>query len=177
MTFGSWSEESQKRLLALVEEMNGESDRAVAIVGAAWVEDALTEAIVAFLEEHRESSKRLFHGSGPLATFSAKIDLARLLGMTSDAIRSDLHSIRGVRNEFAHHVAHKTEHTRLTFSSAHILDKCLALHCVALERHTDPRAAFTRACAVLNSDLELIRYFGIRVTNSARVVAKGTDGA
>jgi hypothetical protein len=177
MRLGAQTEEAQKRLMALIEEMNGESDRSVAIVGSAWVEDALGNALLAFLEQHPESVKRLFNSAGAIATFSAKIDLARLLGMTTDAIRADLHAIREIRNEFAHHVAHKTEHARLTFAAGHIKDKCLALRCVAYEKHTDPRHAFTRACAILNNDLEMVQFFGVRVSNSLRVFAKGVDEA
>ncbi|WP_426687216.1 hypothetical protein [Rhodanobacter ginsengiterrae] len=163
--------------MTLVEEMSGESDRAVAVVGAAWVEEAIGKAIESFLENHSEAKQRLFNGAGPLATFSAKIDLARLLGLMTDAIHSDLHTVRKIRNDFAHLVAHKTEHTRLTFSSDHIKDKCLALRCVTTERHTDPRVAFTRACATLNADFEMIGFFGVKLSDGGRVFAKGVDEA
>src|SRR5687768_1256658 len=105
-----------KRREVFVAEMAGESDRAVAVVGAAWVEEALQGAITDCLDRHVEAQKRLFNGAGPLATFSAKIDLGRLIGIMSDAIHSDLHAIREIRNEFAHRVAHKIDHSRLSFS-------------------------------------------------------------
>lgn len=175
MSLDPYSEESLRRMTALIEEMNGESDRAVAIVGAAWVEEALFTALDSFLQSHAESSKRLFNGNGPLATFSAKIDLARLLGMVSDAIRSDMHAIREVRNEFAHQIAHKTEHTKLTFATGHIRNKCLALRCVKYEKPTDARTAFTRACAILNADFEMVTLFGVKVSDSGRIFAKGVE--
>lgn len=175
MRFRDNPEEANKRLMALVEEINGESDRAAAIVGAAWVEEALSDSIAAFLQEHNDSRKRLFSGNGPLATFSSKIDLSRLLGIVSDNIWSDLHRIRGIRNEFAHHIAHKADNTRLTFGTAHIADKCLALHCVAHERHTDPRAAYTRACGTLNADLDLFTLIGDRVPDVHKIVARWVD--
>ena len=166
-------------MLALIEEMNGESDRAVAIVGAAWVEEGLTAAIAVFLRPHAAATKRLFGNAGPLATFSAKIDLACLLNIISDAIRSDLHAIREIRNEFAHHIAHKLEHTRLSFAAQHIRDKCIALRCVAHEEHSDARTAFTRACATLNSDFEILKFMTEPVRHSGQVItaSEGSHGA
>jgi len=175
MRFRDNPEEANKRLMALVEELNGESDRAVVIVGAAWVEEALSDSIAGFLQDHNESRKRLLSGNGPLATFSSKIDLSRLLGIVSDHIWSDLHRIREIRNEFAHRIAHKVDNTKLTFATAHIADKCLALHCVAHERHTDPRVAYTRACGSLNADLDLFTLIGDKVPDVHRVIARGLD--
>lgn len=172
MKFGDQHEDRDKRLIALTDEMNGESDRAVAIVGAAWVEEALSDALISFLHGHAKSYKRLFEGNAPLASFSAKIDLSRLLGMVSDLIWSDLHHIRGIRNEFAHHIAHKTDNTKLTFAAGHISDKCLSLNCVAYERHAEPRVAYTRACAILNADLDFITMVGDKVGDCCKVIAK-----
>lgn len=46
--------------------------------------------------------ERVFEGQGPLATFSAKIDLARVQGLTDDEQHHDLRILRKVRNDFAH---------------------------------------------------------------------------
>jgi len=175
MKFRDNPDEGLKRFAALVEEMNGESDRAVAIVGAAWVEEGLSDAITSFMRPHKKSQERLFGANGPLSTFSAKINLARLLGMVTDAIWSDLHVIRDIRNEFAHHIAHKRDHTRLDFKAEHIGDKCIALRCVAHQNLSDPRDAFTRACAVLNSDFDLQTMMEDKVSDTFRVFAKGVD--
>lgn len=175
MKFPDLQKEGQKRFITLVEEMNGESDRAVAIVGAAWVEEALSGAVTSFLHTHGKSQERLFSGNAPLSTFSAKIDLARLLGIITDSIWSDLHSIRDIRNIFAHHIAHKTDHTKLTFGTDSIKDKCLSLKYVSYESHTDPRIAFTRACAKLNAEFDLFTMMGEKVADTFRIVAKGID--
>jgi len=177
MKFRDRPEEAQQRLETLVEEMGGESDRAVVIVGAAWVEEALGDSVTSFLEAHADAHKRLFSGAGPLASFSAKIDLARLLGLMTDSIRSDLHKIREIRNEFAHSIANKQDHTKLSFTASHVRDKCLALNCVAQEAHTDPRVAFTRACATLNADFDLITLIGDKIAGQHKVVAAGVDAA
>lgn len=163
----------QLRLAAMVEEMNGESERAVAIVGAAWVEEGLTNALREITEDHAEAKKRLF--AGALSTFSAKIDLAKVLGLVSDAIWKDLHAIRVIRNAFAHDVAHKTEHTRLSFKNQSIHDKCIALRCVSSEKIEDARHAYTRACAVLNNDFEFHVLMGAKLSGIGRVIAKDVD--
>lgn len=166
------SEEALKRMTALIEEIEGQTDRGAAIVGAAWVEEAMSVAIESFLHSDKKAWQRLFGGNGPLATLSAKIDLSRLLGLISETIRSDLHIIRDIRNEFAHQIAHKTEHTKLAFCSKHIADKCLALRCVAHEKHSDPRIAFVRACATLNADFEMVQFFRVKISDGGRIFAK-----
>lgn len=159
-------------MLTLLEEIQEQSDRGAAIVAVAWVEESITAALESFLHADSNSWKRLFTGSGPLANFSSKIDLSRLLGLLTDTVRSDLHIIREIRNEFAHQVAHKTSYTKLAFSTAHIKDKCLALKCVAHEGHGDPRAAFVRACAILYADFEMIQFVGIKVSHGGHVFAE-----
>ena len=166
------SNEAIARSSALVQELNGQSDRGVAIVGVAWIEEALVAAIYAFLEKDKTAWDRLFRKSGPLSSLSAKIDLARLLAMTSDAIHSDLHILRDVRNEFAHSVLDKDD-SPLTFQTPPIKDKCLALKCVRHEELTDPRHAFVRACAVLNSDFYMHEFFGQPLQDGGRVVVRG----
>jgi DNA-binding MltR family transcriptional regulator len=168
----SYSEEALRRQTALVEELTGQTDRGVAIVGTAWVEEAIGEALHNLLDKDQKSWLRLFGASGPLSTLSAKIDLARLLGLMTGTIKSDLHILRDIRNEFAHQIAHKTTHVKLAFSSAHIKDKCLALRCVAHEKHTNPREAFIRACAILNADFQLLLWFRSSLGNDSRVSAQ-----
>jgi DNA-binding MltR family transcriptional regulator len=164
------STEAHQRMMALIEEMAEQTDRGAAIVAAAWVEEAMSAAIESFLHSDTKAWQRLFEGNGPLATMSAKIDLARLLGLITETIRSDLHIIRDVRNEFAHQIAHKTEHKRLSFSSPHIRDKCFALRCVSHEKNMEPRAAFVRACAILNSDFEMVSLIGVKIPDAAGCV-------
>lgn len=156
---------TEKRKAAFIEEMNLQTDRGVAIVGVAWVEDEIALALESFLVSESNAWKRLFEGTGPLATFSAKIDLARLLGLITEAIRSDLHIIRDIRNEFAHQVAHKTDFTKLSFSSAHLKDKCMALKCIAHKNYSEPRIAFINACSILNWDFEMLRFYGVKISS------------
>jgi hypothetical protein len=166
------SDEAIARSNELIQELNGQTDRGVAIVGVAWIEEALVAAIHAFLEKDKKAWDRLFRKSAPLSSLSAKIDLARLLAMTSDAIHSDLHILRDIRNEFAHSVLDRDD-SPLTFKTPYIKDKCLALKCVKHEELSEPRHAFVRACAVLNSDFYMHEFFGQSLQNGGRVVVRG----
>jgi DNA-binding MltR family transcriptional regulator len=172
MKFRPDSAEAHQRMMTFIEEMEGQSDRGVAIVGAAWIEEAMSAAIESFLLHDTKAWQRLFGGNGPLASFSAKIDLSRLLGLISDIIKSDLHIIREVRNEFAHQIAHKTEHTKLGFASPYIKDKCLAIKCVAHEGIADSREAFIRSCAVLYAEFETLWFFGLKVSDGGYISAR-----
>lgn len=163
--------EAFEKIEALISEMEGQSDRAAAIVGAAWIEEELEAAIRSFLIDDKESVKRLIGKSSPLSNFSAKIDLACLLGMCSRAITKDLHTIREIRNDFAHNILAK-DNFKLSFKSEHIKDKCMSLKCVAHENPATPRVAFVRACAILNSDFYFHRFIGQKVSDGGQVFAK-----
>lgn len=84
-------------------ELDGESDRAAAILAAANFEDKLCETIIEkFVKLNRENRKKLFKGYGPLSTFAAKIDIAFALGLYDQETQRGLHIIRKIRNIFAH---------------------------------------------------------------------------
>lgn len=74
------------------------------VVTAAAILDQILERAIKTNFPHASSTllKRLFEDRGPLGTFSAKIDIARALGITSDHINTELGKIRKIRNEFAH---------------------------------------------------------------------------
>ncbi|GAB2883201.1 hypothetical protein GCM10027046_09610 [Uliginosibacterium flavum] len=169
------TDKALKREMTLTSELNDQTDRGAAIVGVAWVEEEMQAAIKSFLEEDKKAWDRLFGRSGPLATLSSKIDLARLLGMCSKVIASDLHILREIRNEFAHTVVAR-DNSVLTFESPHVKDKCLALKCVAHEPVSDPRTAFIRACAILNADFYMHRYFGQKVSSGGLIHARIEQG-
>lgn len=115
--------------------------------------------------------KRLLGKSGPLSSFSTKIDLACVLGMCSRVIAKDLHMIREIRNDFAHNILAK-DNAKLSFNSGHIRDKCMTLKCVEQEDPEAPRVAFVRACVILNSEFYIHRFMGLKVSNSGQIFAK-----
>jgi DNA-binding MltR family transcriptional regulator len=96
-----WFVESNEELAATA-EMESASDRTAAIVIASLVETRLTNTLQAGLHHDDEIVERLFRPSGPLGSFSAKVDLARLMGAISQDAYCDLLIIKDVRNIFAH---------------------------------------------------------------------------
>lgn len=161
----TYSSEALSRMQALTDELKEQSDRGVAIVGAAWVEEAITETLASILHTETKAWERLFEADGAMSSFSAKIDLLHVLGLTSELIRADMHRLRTIRNTFAHQVAHHKTHAKLAFHNPDIKDKCLALKCVEHEKLSEPREAFIQACAILNGDMEMIRVFGVKLLN------------
>jgi DNA-binding MltR family transcriptional regulator len=81
-----------------------ESDRAVAVLGPAYLDDGVTQLLTTALVPG-ESAAKLLKGEGaPLGTFSARIDLAHALALIGDIVRHDLHIVRRIRNRFAHNI-------------------------------------------------------------------------
>lgn len=108
----------------------GESDRAVAILAVSYLENALEKNLLNRLVSHNRV-ENLFRGYGPLATFSAKINVAYAVGLIPEHITKDLHTLRKIRNRFAH------ETTSLNFGSQAISDLCGCLSYVEGLPRTD----------------------------------------
>ena len=166
-----YSNEAYERRAALVAELNGESERAAAVVGVAWVEEAVQRAIESVLHPHEKARKALFSGGMGALTVEAKIELACLFGFMTDSIRSDLHIIRKIRNEFSHLIADQKQ-AKLSFMTDSVRSRCLELNCVAHLNLKDPREAFTRACAILNFDFNNIEDMSSKVPDCGRVFAE-----
>jgi hypothetical protein len=102
---GPWllPDQSQK---SIVDELEQQTDRGAGIIGAAFIESLLLQALKSRMRlktlDDKRAAKGLFDQMRPLSSFSAKIDLGLVLGLYRSEIRSDLHRIRNIRNEFAH---------------------------------------------------------------------------
>ena len=84
-------------------ELDGESDRAAAIIAASYFEERLCEVIMTrFVKLDRKVQRAIFTGYGPLSTFKAKVDIAFALGLLGRETRRGLHTVGRVRNKFAH---------------------------------------------------------------------------
>lgn len=109
-------------LLSIAEkELEGSSDRAAVIVGGAIIDEVLRDILESFLLKEKEKNKEIFSGNGPLATFSAKITMAYLLGLISKWERDRIDTIRKIRNDFAHGLE------TASFSNQSIKDRCASL--------------------------------------------------
>ena len=88
-------------IISLKKEWESASDRAAVIIGGAFLDDILKELLQSFFCDDKNKNE-IFEGSKPAATFSGKIDLCSSLGLISNWETKTLHTIRKIRNEFAH---------------------------------------------------------------------------
>ncbi len=107
----------------LSSKMNVESGRTCAILGAAALDVSLE---VLWRSRLACYADELLKGMAPLATFSARIKLARALNLICENTNYDLHQIRQIRNDCAHSCD-----LELDFDTASIRDKCLSLRTAA----------------------------------------------
>jgi hypothetical protein len=138
-------------------ELAEQTDRGAAIIGCAIVDDFLTDAIKKRLILTSALRGRLFNdANGPLAHFSAKIDMGFALGLYHDVIRVDMHTIRRIRNCFAHSAP------PLDFSDRKIAKLCSELRTAKIEL-TDPRKRYLYVCSGLSAGLAVIRDLPMQV--------------
>lgn len=114
-----------------------ESDRACALMAAAYLDVQLTNLLRAVLVEDTNVVNDLFEPSKPIGTFSAKIDMAYLLGLLSKEEQRDLHLIRKIRNAFGHDPA------PIDFSTPAISSRACELTHTWHDDSARPRAHFT----------------------------------
>lgn len=108
-------------IFTLKQTIDHESDRGCALMMASFLEDQLFHLLSESFVDDPKTIKGLLTGTGGLSSFSARIDMAYLLGIITPMIRHDLHLIRKIRNEFAHNPG------RLSFSDHDIIQRCKEL--------------------------------------------------
>jgi DNA-binding MltR family transcriptional regulator len=85
-----------------LEEFQGETDRAAAVLGAAYLDSRLEVLLREKFVALPDFVEQLFHGQGALSSFSARISICYAIGLISRQAAEDLHIIRKIRNDFAH---------------------------------------------------------------------------
>jgi len=104
-------DEYAARFQALVKERNvdvflsefqQETDRAAAVLGAAYLDRALEHLLRKRLLGGNKLKDELLNTDKPLGSFSARIKVAFAVGSLHKAAYHDLEIIRRIRNEFAH---------------------------------------------------------------------------
>jgi hypothetical protein len=89
----------------IFEELNRQTDRGAAIIGAALLDTLLEEALLmSFLRISSRIRDDLFGSYKPLAPFAAKINVGFAIGLLTTHLHHDLMLVRQIRNKFAHHV-------------------------------------------------------------------------
>lgn len=103
---------------ALMKELREASDRSLAIVGIAVIEDALQSAIISRLQLTGDAGKALFNDGGALNAARHKATMAWALGLIGNRTRGDLKCLAEIRNRFAHQM-----HER-SFDVPYIATRC-----------------------------------------------------
>jgi proline dehydrogenase len=82
---------------------NDPNDRAVALMGASFVDDAIRSAIQSkYRALNRDETARLFSPEAPVGSYGARIKIAYAMDLCSRQDEHDLDCIRAIRNAFAH---------------------------------------------------------------------------
>lgn len=108
----------------IIDELHNASDRTLAIIGSALVENYLTDAIKRRLRQHANAANQLFQPTGAVGAFRSKVCLGFLMGIYEESIFDDLNRVATMRNDFAH----KAE--PLKFETPKIASQCSALSIV-----------------------------------------------
>lgn len=89
-------------LLSIQAELQKETDRGVAILAAAMLDEKLKTILSNFLIQGVQSDALLKGSNAPIGTFSAKLNMAFAVGLISSDEYHDAEIIRRIRNDFAH---------------------------------------------------------------------------
>ncbi len=103
------------------EEFQSRSDRASAIVGAAFLDGHLGHLLRSFFIDDPQAAENLLGVERPLGAFGARIRLCYALGLVSEDEYHDLQVILNVRNVFAN------EMRGVSFEDAEIKALCRSL--------------------------------------------------
>lgn len=112
------------------------NDRAVAIIGPAFLDSLLEQVLTNFLIEDEREVSRLLSYDQPIGSFGNRTSMAYCLGLIEKTVRDDLRLVGKIRNRFAHRLD-------VTFETPPIRDWCLALKWHRLGTVREPPADAT----------------------------------
>lgn len=136
-----------KDLADFIEELKQETDRGLALVAAALIDDRLTETLRSFFCDVPSTAKLLDEGNAALGTFSSRSDACYALGLIDEHEFNEIALLRKIRNEFAH-AKHGT-----SFLTPRIQGLCSSLKSHLPDDGdcptSDPRFRFTNAAVAI----------------------------
>jgi DNA-binding MltR family transcriptional regulator len=131
-------------------EFNHESDRGAVLSAAALLDEGLRRVLDQFLADVPPKENFLSSINAPLGNFASRIDAAYCLGLISEKEFQELHTIRIIRNEFAH------KWRGVNFAAQKIFDLCKKLPWRGPEpiaNQAGPRGWFVFAAVMLIQDI------------------------
>ncbi|HEU0143495.1 MAG TPA: MltR family transcriptional regulator [Nitrososphaera sp.] len=130
--------ENLENVMRFAASLTSESDRGCALMAAAYLDSELGKLLDKFFVNNASVKREMLDQSRPLASFSARIDMAYLLGLLGPKAHRDLHLIRKVRNEFGH------VPVELNFDDQGIRNRCGELYHDGYVETVSPRDKFIR---------------------------------
>ncbi|WP_139225649.1 hypothetical protein [Paracidovorax konjaci] len=86
----------------MVAMFHSESQRGAAVLAGSYLENFLGTYLESRMVD-KSMSDKIFGASGPLSSFSQRIDFAHAFGFLQPKVCRQLHLVRKIRNHFAHH--------------------------------------------------------------------------
>lgn len=146
---------------------NETSDRAVAIVGAAYLDDRLAQTLRAFFINRDKPTRELLSTHGPLGAFGARIHIAFCLGLLDEDEYQDLGTIHKIRNAFAHQTG------GLSFEEHSIAQRCDCLQLLKNSSSAQLYLSYSRRDRYITTVAAIIAALAtieFHATNERRVV-------
>jgi mannitol operon repressor len=113
--------ETGDQLKLLLNNLQRESDRGLALIASANIEKQLSQVLHSFLRETATARLLLEGALSPLSSLSAKLAACHALGLIDDFEYREINLIRKIRNKFAH------SSEALTYSSLEVSSLCQEL--------------------------------------------------
>lgn len=108
----------------LVSDLENETDRGVALLAVAFLDDVLDLLLRASFVNDSEAVNRLIGPGRPLESFGSRAHVGYCIGLLGADVYNDINLIREIRNDFAHRQP-------TNFEEGDIRAKCNKLRCVA----------------------------------------------
>ncbi|HEV8605950.1 MAG TPA: MltR family transcriptional regulator [Tepidisphaeraceae bacterium] len=124
----------------LVTDLERETDRGVALLAVAFLDDVLDLLLRASFVDDAEAVNRLIGPGRPLESFGSRAHICYCMGLLGQDVYNDINLIREIRNDFAHRQP-------TNFEQADIRLKCTRLRCVAPMLHEN-ESCTTRECFI-----------------------------
>lgn len=140
--------ENLEQVILFRQTLSAETDRGVALVCAAYLDEELRALLEKTFVDVPNTVGKLFEGTGPLATFSARIGLAFATGLLRGESHRALRLICKIRNDFAH------EYGETSFVDQDISARCREL--IPLNPFVDekdPRKLYIRAVLTVLAEI------------------------
>jgi len=114
-------------------------DRAIVIIGAAFIDTILEHILIEFLPEDEVEVLKLLSYNGPLGAYGNKVRMIYCLGLLEKIVFDDLKLIGKIRNKFAHNLS-------VSFEDIDIKKSCMELkwHKEYFLHRPSPEGATTR---------------------------------